>query len=1387
MEAKIHPKPNQTGQRSALKPKPISGQKIIQNQTRKKSGNDNKFQAEQSSIPAVHEASNLVAEQMYQNLKESYYTTGSLGHDETNQRENDYKMALNAPELGDYLSLQQGVYLPKNHNEARVLNQNQTVSGKKNSFVSTTGGSKPEFSESTPDQKVNVAAPKTEAKGKQLKDGKKKESGEKLEPGSNDKSVEVIQTTPRSAQEDPNFQALTTNVETIAKTQSVHESSDKASQKAQSSAPLAKDEKMGTAQTGQVEVMEEAEAETISASKFKALLKKKIEQMELPKDMEEADDFENHNNINEVNASATAEISAKKNEATEGINQSTNAKPNAKAVKARTVGAKPKPKFGVKPKAPLAGNAMPPKRGAAEVEGPVQDETANMDNTLQKEGITDDMLANSKEPKFIDTLNQKESAKASSKDSVQNFRTDENAKLGQARQEADASAKIQVDGMHAGRTAGLGKVLGEQKENSSQTTAAHQAVADKINGYFVETQTKVNGILDKLDETVAYRFEKGSEIAKNKFESFVEYGIIKYKAELFEKRKKENSDGWFGSVGGWFAAVGGAIWDGIVGLPDDVNKVFEDGRNHYIKLMDVVIENIANHVAKQLNAAKNEIKAGKDKINTYVKGLSPELRKIGKESALKIQDQFDSLESDVNAKQDELIDSLAQKYQEKLEEVDARIEEIKAANSGLINMVMGAIMAIVEIIIKVKNVLTNLLAGIVEVVGAIIADPFGFADALFTGLGNGFKNFSKNMLKHLQAGLFGWLTGTLSGMSITFPENIFSLKGIFSLSTQILGFTWGVIRNIGIKVIGEPVMKALETGFKFVTILKNEGIQGLWEHMKDQFMDLKETVLGAIKSMVITQVIEAGVKWLLGLLNPVGAFVKVVMAIISVVKFFIERAAQIMELVQAFMDGVKAVVSGNATKVATAVENALAKAVPVVIGFLAALLGLGGLASKVTRIIRKIRKRVAKAIKKLWKKIKKMAKKFLKKLGVDKLAKKGKEKLLDARDYLYDTFMGTISFTAADGSRHRVYPKNKREPKIIMLASNPKPIEVQIDSEIAISKENSDMDNVLVLEEAKTYYRENVKPIVSKIELIEKEENSSKKDVDGADKTAANKLKKLVGVRKRKVKGLTQILSRASFSEGEKTKVKTVTKWQDSGAAGDYVEAAPLTYLQGEFKGASPGSTVPRGWKYALDLNDQLGGVAYIRGHMLNDGLHGPNKKWNLKPISNRMNREMDQKIENHARRELREKHKILFYKATVKKYHKGELNEIGAFPQTLEVEWGHLMKNGKHDANGSKVPVQKILFEQSRPEPNTVNVNELGETVLIRNLVKKGISEKFVKEVIIYLKNKANNNRFDGFTGFALLYRKHINKDEISGGTRANSVMFSRVRELSKNKQIKF
>ncbi len=245
---------------------------------------------------------------------------------------------------------------------------------------------------------------------------------------------------------------------------------------------------------------------------------------------------------------------------------------------------------------------------------------------------------------------------------------------------------------------------------------------------------------------------------------------------------------------------------------------------------------------------------------------------------------------------------------------------------------------------------------------AIVKDPVGFLGNLMRGVKQGFLNFVANIGAHLKKGLISWLFGELAQTGIQLPQT-FDLKGILTLVLQVLGLTWQALRAQAAKVLGEKVVGVIETTFGLFKIIREQGLGGLWEYLKEQIGNLKDMVMGAVKDLVIAQVVQAGVQWLVGMLaGPAGAVVKAIKMIYDVVMWFINNGSRLLGLINAIVDSFGAIASGAIGVAAKFVEDALSRAVPVVIGFLASLLGLGGLGSKIKGLIQKIQAPIQKGI-----------------------------------------------------------------------------------------------------------------------------------------------------------------------------------------------------------------------------------------------------------------------------------------------------------------------------------------------------------------------------------------------------------------------------------------
>src|SRR3989338_2299746 len=807
-----------------------------------------------------------------------------------------------------------------------------------------------------------------------------------------------------SPEEDPNFLAVTAAISEESVDQESTEDPDALSEDALDAAKSPSEEAESFAMADQVDEMEKQEPKEFSAENFKKLLSARIAEMELPADNDAADKFEKENNIDEVNKKATGDVKAETAATSGAIDQSTNKEPSVKPEHKRKEEELPAIKKSKNPKNVNAQQAVPQVRPATEVEQPLADDAARMDNAMAENEVTDHQLEISQEPQFEQALGEKNKAKEDSSKISQTARADEGTVLQKNASKSQKMGQEELQGMKILNDQSVKKVTGDQKSTGGKDTSERERVAGEINTIYDRTKTDVNKILSDLDVKVETDFTAASEKAKARFEKYCGDKMSQYKYDRY-----------LSQICGW------ALWtyDLFAGLPDEVNQFYVDGRVLFVETMDAEVDVIAHHIANELNRATQRIETGKQEVNDYVEKLPKNLKQYGKEAAEAIREKFDELSEEVNAKEEELVDMLAEEYVASLNEVDERIEELKAANRGLIDMAMDFVNGVIETIRKLKEAIMGLLSAIASAISVIMADPIGFMGNLFDGIGQGIDLFKTNIQKHLLGGLLEWLTGTMGPMGITIPEDIFSLSGIFSLVMQVLGVGWDMLRMKAVKSMGEPTVNALETGadagFSIFKTMKSGGIMGLWEFAKEKFSDLKETIIDAIKEMLITKVIEAGIKWLLSLLIPGAGFIKAIMAIKDIVVFFVETAIM---LIPAITEAILALAAGSVAGVAKAFEFGLSKLIVLVIGLFAKLIGLGDLAKRVQKIFKKIRKRVDKVVRDLFKKAKRAGRKLMRKFNKKKSAKKIKEENKNGEPE---------KLTAQDKAKHKKYVKAIKE------------------------------------------------------------------------------------------------------------------------------------------------------------------------------------------------------------------------------------------------------------------------------------------------------------------------------------------------------------------------
>ncbi len=246
-----------------------------------------------------------------------------------------------------------------------------------------------------------------------------------------------------------------------------------------------------------------------------------------------------------------------------------------------------------------------------------------------------------------------------------------------------------------------------------------------------------------------------------------------------------------------------------------------------------------------------------------------------------------------------------------------------------------------------------------DVLGTIVRDPIGFAGNLVTAVRGGLGQFVTNILAHLRTGLFGWLTGALRG-AVQIPQR-FDFGGILSMVASMLGLTWSWLRERLVRTLGERTVHLVETGVDWVRDIATRGMAAVSQRLSDMASGFVDTVIGGIRDWVANSIVGAAITRLISMFNPAGAVIQAILAVYNTIRFFIERAQQLGALAESVFGSIAAIASGSLDAAKNAVESALGRAVPVMLGFLARLIGLGDVAAPVRNIITRIRGAVDRA------------------------------------------------------------------------------------------------------------------------------------------------------------------------------------------------------------------------------------------------------------------------------------------------------------------------------------------------------------------------------------------------------------------------------------------
>lgn len=773
-------------------------------------------------------------------------------------------------------------------------------------------------------------------------------------------------------------------------------------------------EAQSTSTSGQVSNVDAKPAPQPSEANAKQSLNQAI-QDNIPTSIEEVDSFKRSNKAGAMSSAAAISITTDKNAVSGTFNE---------------MGQTPAPApTDVKPE------ALPPEEIApvtakmnlgTDTIAPLQKEhtdvsnfTKDADNKLKEEGVTQEQLDMVDSGDLATANKEKKGMEKKAKEepvAINQFAKNENKKVDTELQKEENKGRDEIKNK---RKQHLSATKQKQQGTKSELEKKRDEVANKINAIYTRAQTSVTKKLADLETQSMKRFDDGNAKATREFED-----NVKNELDAFKDDRYSGMFGWARKAKDWLL--------GMDDLPQ-VKAIFDRNRTAFVNTVNKLVEEISADNKKVVQGCKDELANAKKEIKDYVDKLGPALKDAGKKAQEEMNGKLEALDQMVAQKEQELADKLKDKQQAAIKAIDEKIEKMKEEMSGALGK-LGKLL-----LLAAKKFFTWALEkagfslaeieGIINkgaaVLKAIFTQPIQFVKNLMNAAITGFKNFGKNFLTHLKNALFEWLTGSLEGLVL--PQT-WDFKGIIGVALQMIGISYANIRKHMVTEMTEPVVAGLEKTFTLVKTLITEGPMAAWDQLKEMAGEMRDAFIEAVKDFIKTKIIEQAIQWVVSIFVPGAGIVKAIIGIYDTVMFFIQKAKQIMQMISNFLGSISEIAAGNIGAAADAMENGLARGLSLVINFMAKLLRLDGITSKIQAAIKKIRDKVDAVLAKVAKWIADKAKKIWGAV---------KQGAADLRDGVTEWWKTKRPFTDKAGKKHNIYLEGSENNAKVIIASVP--------------------------------------------------------------------------------------------------------------------------------------------------------------------------------------------------------------------------------------------------------------------------------------------------------------------------------------------------------------
>ena len=294
--------------------------------------------------------------------------------------------------------------------------------------------------------------------------------------------------------------------------------------------------------------------------------------------------------------------------------------------------------------------------------------------------------------------------------------------------------------------------------------------------------------------------------------------------------------------------------------------------------------------------------------------------------------------------------------------------------SRLFTFIRVVVEEVFKLILALMNFPSDLIGSIIsnamQAFENIRNDPVGFLLNMLAAVKEGFSNFFDNILPHLLGGLADWLFRGLREAGIE-PPDLTSMESILDFALEVMGISMERIWNkLGERFGQERVdrirgaVDRLVGIWNFVHDVQERGVAAIWEYIEEKITGLWDMVLEKAQEWIMERVINRAIQWLLSLLDPTGIMpvINSFMAFFNAVQSSIEYLRDILGIINDYVSTIAAVARGDIQPGAEKMEEGLANAIPIAIGFLAKQFGLDNIGETISNIVNGLRSLVDRAL-----------------------------------------------------------------------------------------------------------------------------------------------------------------------------------------------------------------------------------------------------------------------------------------------------------------------------------------------------------------------------------------------------------------------------------------